>query len=124
MSDDKAAPVSHEHPPELTYAYKAKVVRVVDGDTLILDADLGFHTSTRIKVRLARVNAPELHGPFAAAGAASKQFLEELLTYDMTVIISTKKTDIFGRWLAEVWLDGGNISDLMLQKSLAVPYKR
>ena len=41
------------------YQYRAKVVRVVDGDTVILSVDLGFRVQHEISVRLARINAPE-----------------------------------------------------------------
>ena len=44
------------------YQYLAKVVRVVDGDTLDLRVDLGFTASVKVRVRLHGVNTPEMHG--------------------------------------------------------------
>lgn len=41
------------------YQYKAKLVRVVDGDTVILDFDLGFHVHVEKRVRFARIDAIE-----------------------------------------------------------------
>ena len=41
------------------YTYRAKLVKVVDGDTVDLDVDLGFHTTLRIRGRLIGVDTPE-----------------------------------------------------------------
>ena len=45
------------------YTYKAKVLRWVDGDTLLCLIDLGFYTNKEERIRLARIYAPELRGP-------------------------------------------------------------
>ena len=42
------------------YHYKAQLVRVIDGDTIEADIDLGFKTWTRRKVRLAGIDTPEI----------------------------------------------------------------
>ncbi len=47
------------------YNYKAKVVRWVDGDTLLVEVDLGFYVLTIQKIRLARINAPEMRSAVA-----------------------------------------------------------
>ena len=41
------------------YEYKAKLVRVVDGDTIDCEIDLGFDITVRQRVRFAGINAPE-----------------------------------------------------------------
>ena len=47
------------------FCYKAKVVRVVDGDTMILDIDLGFDVVLRNQsVRLYKVDTPECRTKF------------------------------------------------------------
>jgi hypothetical protein len=46
-----------------SYAYAAKVERVVDGDTLWVVVDLGFKAAVREKLRLRGINTPELGTP-------------------------------------------------------------
>ncbi|MCK4429246.1 MAG: hypothetical protein KAU95_02630, partial [Candidatus Aenigmarchaeota archaeon] len=45
---------------EPDYKYKAKLVRVVDGDTIEVVMDLGFYIQLKEKLRLAGVNTPEI----------------------------------------------------------------
>jgi micrococcal nuclease len=66
------------------YVYKCKVVRVVDGDTVVLDIDLGFFITIRRSCRLLKYNAPEMFGTKKTdsefkAGIKCKEKLEELL---------------------------------------------
>lgn len=59
------------------YTYACKVVRVVDGDTIDLDVDLGFHIHQRIRVRLSGVNAPENYGRLACPeGRAARDWVD------------------------------------------------
>ena len=44
------------------YTYKAKCVRVIDGDTVELQVPVGFNIYLREKVRIARINTPETYG--------------------------------------------------------------
>ena len=41
------------------YNYNAKCVRVVDGDTIDAEIDLGFDVKVKKRIRLAGINAPE-----------------------------------------------------------------
>ena len=41
------------------YTYKAKLVKVVDGDTIDVTIDLGFDVSVKKRVRFEGINAPE-----------------------------------------------------------------
>ena len=43
------------------YHYKAKAERVIDGDTLDVNIDLGFKITTVQRIRLARINTPETY---------------------------------------------------------------
>ena len=47
------------------YTYKAKVLEWIDGDTLWAEIDLGFYVQIRQKIRLARIDAPELQSHVA-----------------------------------------------------------
>lgn len=112
------------------YIYKAKCRRVIDGDTLVLDIDLGMGISYRTKVRLLGINAPEIHGVSKSSqeyklGMDAKNFIEENIQ-EKDLIIKTHKDrrGKYGRYLAEIFVDGVSINQLMLDKGYAVipPY--
>ena len=90
------------------WTYAAKVNRVIDGDTIDVDIewDIGFgvRCKTTQRLRLARINAPELRRGAEEekqAGRDATKFLKALLL-DEDVIIKTSKADSFGRYIAEV----------------------
>jgi len=88
------------------YEYRAKVLRVVDGDTLHLLVDQGLDTQRKLKVRLNRINCPELSE--IPAGINAKEFTEAwVASYanaDGWLILNTVKdrTEKYGRYLAEI----------------------
>ena len=88
------------------YEYKIKpgTWRVVDGDTVDLDIDLGFNITTRIRGRLGGVDTPERgHQDFHfATGKLVAHMMR--LQEDDTMRVWTEKTGKYGRWI--VWLDG------------------
>ncbi|MEJ5262390.1 MAG: thermonuclease family protein [Ignavibacterium sp.] len=112
------------------YHYKAKVVSVYDGDTCTIDIDLGLHTWIRgEKIRLNRINAPELKGKERAKGIASRDFLKSLIL-DKEIIIETIKDakEKYGRYLGEIWLKDSsgnfiNVNDEMVKNKFA-KYKK
>ena len=65
---------------EFLYHYKITVTKVVDGDTIYGDVDLGFNVKAKkMEFRLAEVNTPETKGETRTAGLASKKFVEDVL---------------------------------------------
>ena len=111
------------------YTYKGKCTRVVDGDTIVCDIDLGFFLSLKeITLRLNRVNAPESRTKDKnekEKGLATKEWIKEKLE-GKDIIIQTfkdKQTDAFGRYLSEVFLEDVCINDILVEKGLAV-YKK
>jgi micrococcal nuclease len=85
------------------YEYRAKVDRVVDGDTVDFIVDLGFHINIKIRGRLIGVNTPERgEEDWAKATLMCKQLLAGVSDLDDTVIIRTNKTGKYGRWLVEI----------------------
>ena len=112
------------------YQYKAIVTSVYDGDTCTVDIDLGLHTWVRgEKIRLMRINAPEVRGKSRTKGLRSRDYLRELIL-DKEIIIGTfkYKKGKYGRYLGEIWLnmDGKdyiNVNDLLVKKKYAV-YKK
>jgi len=85
------------------YIRRAKVTRVVDGDTVDLEVDLGYHISLSIRGRLLGVDTPERGQPdFALATDTLASLLKENSDEDGYVSIKSTKTGKFGRWLVEI----------------------
>ena len=85
------------------YKYKAKVKRVVDGDTVDFDVDLGFHVIIRLRGRLLDVDTPERgHQDWARATEMLETLLEKEKDGDGYVTLCTEKTGKYGRWLVEI----------------------
>jgi micrococcal nuclease len=107
------------------YHYTAQVLSVYDGDTCRVDIDLGLGIWIRNeKLRLARINAPELTGDTKAEGMASRDALRELIDGKDVIIETIKdKRGKYGRYLAEIWLEqnGGfiNINDELVAREHA-----
>ena len=115
--------------PETIFAYRARALNVVDGDTVDLFIDLGFRMTSTQRVRLLGVNTPELHSPDLSVrerAVAAKQFLMSMLLIggDWPLIVQTAKSDSFGRWLADIWVAGTHVNNALLEKGHAVPFKR
>jgi micrococcal nuclease len=104
---------------EVNYTYNAKVVRVIDGDTLDVVVDLGFETWHAVRLRLDGIDTPEVRGPTHQAGIdatiATRQWLRipvgEVGGVDVVIqtrIDSAHRYDSFRRYLAKVWLPGSD----------------
>ena len=95
--------------------YKAKVVRVVDGDTYDVAVDLGFYIYHQIRVRLRGVDTPEVYGANASPeGKIASQYVKDLIEGD-DVIVTTYKSQptTFNRWEADVqFISGGELTQL------------
>jgi micrococcal nuclease len=108
------------------YTYRIKsVAKVVDGDTLDVCIDLGFHLYIQQRVRLLGIDAPEKRGASREAGLASQRRLESLIAGASEMYIETKldRTDKYGRILGRIWRAGwvDDLSARMLSEGLAVP---
>lgn len=116
------------------YEYRARLSRVIDGDTVDLQVDLGFHMKADLRFRVLGINTPELRGGTVDSrmvAQAAKARVRELLTcdgLDWPLQIKTTKSDSFGRWLAEIWFphpDGlASLAAVLLEEGLAVPYEK
>jgi micrococcal nuclease len=97
------------------YEYRAKVVRVVDGDTVDFLVDLGFKISFKIRTRLVGVNTPERgKTDFNKATVMLENLMLSKADEDGYNIIKTNKdkTGKYGRWL--VTMD--NINSVLAEK--------
>lgn len=106
------------------YHYRFHVLRVVDGDTLEGECDVGFHLRQTMRLRLLGINAPELHskdlGERDKAATARDELAAKVTGKDL--VIRTKKTDAFGRYLALCFLDDENINEWLIRNGYAAPF--
>jgi endonuclease YncB( thermonuclease family) len=81
------------------WEYNVKVIRVIDADTLHVQADLGFSCFAEVSIRLDRIDAWEIT---EARGMVARTYVANLLTAAHAVRIVSRHQDKYGRWLAEV----------------------
>lgn len=110
----------------MIYEYKAKLSRIVDGDTVWLFVDLGFKVTAELEFRLYGLNTPEVVGEQKVAGLLAKGELERLLGLGELRVVTTK-ADKYGRWLATLYMsqpDGTtvNVNQALLDSGFAQPY--
>lgn len=89
------------------WTYQCRVDRVVDGDTLDLAVDCGFHVTRRIRIRLTSVDTAEIYGVGKDSdeykrGIEQKQYVESWVDVDgkWPFIVQTGATGKYGRWIA------------------------
>jgi len=91
------------------YEYKARVLRVVDGDTVDLDIDLGCSVHVHERCRLYGINAPETHGVKKDSdeyrkGMEATEFLRNMIEGKEILIRTHKdKRGKYGRYLVEIF---------------------
>ena len=92
------------------YEYKAKLIKVVDGDTVDAMIDCGFSVFRKERIRLKGINAPESRTrdkEEKKRGLAAKARLKELIKEgknEFTVKTSIDKKGKYGRLLGELFL--------------------
>ena len=114
------------------YQYKCKINKVLDGDTVDIDLDLGFNIIlSNQRVRMAGIDTPEsrtTNKEEKVRGLLSKKKLTEKLPVGSWQIIETQRSDNnddkFGRILGVFILeDGTKVNDWLIENNYAVPYK-
>lgn len=101
--------------------YEAMVTGVYDGDTITVDIDLGMHIVLRkVKLRLARINTPEVRGEERELGLVSREWLRDaVLNKQVTIDTFKDKTGKYGRYIVEVYRLRVNINDALVERGLA-----
>ena len=111
------------------YEYGCKVTRVVDGDTIDVDLDLGFDIIYKCRVRLYGIDTPESrtrNKDEKVRGKLASKFLQDAINNGDHVILRTQLKDSkgkFGRVLASVIVDGIDINQSMVTNHMAVRYE-
>ncbi|NBR91887.1 MAG: thermonuclease family protein [Rhodobacteraceae bacterium] len=101
--------------------------RVIDGDTVDLDIDLGFGVTLTHRVRLKDINAAEtrtLNAEEKTKGLAAKEWLKKELSHEGEWIIETTKEDKYGRILGTLYCVGDpvTVNERILNEGIAYPY--
>ena len=93
------------------YTYKAKLDRVVDGDTIDVNIELGFDITVHKRVRLAGIDTPESRTrdlEEKKRGLAAKYRLTEIL--DMgSLVVESKEVGKYGRVLGNLTIYPDNL---------------
>lgn len=108
-------------------SYRATLIRVVDGDTVYLNVDLGFRVFGAFEFRLYGINCPEKNTP---EGKTAKQFAIDWFTQSsvqgQVIVKSFKDPEKYGRWLGliePVGIGGsGSLNSDLMSNSHAVSY--
>ena len=102
------------------FTFKARVERVVDGDTLYVDVDQGFGKGEFQYLRLRGIDAPEIDTP---EGKKAKAFVERALAKVPCIILTSSRSDKWDRYLADVFYGEGEqekyLNQVLLDEGLA-----
>lgn len=108
------------------YIYNAKCIKVVDGDTIDAQIDLGFDTHKVIRIRLVGINAPESRTrdlEEKTRGLAAKQFVIDILKkHHNNFILHSQGVGKYGRCLGEIFFGDVKLNDLLITEGHAVAY--
>ena len=113
------------------YIYRIKsVTKVVDGDTIDADIDLGFDISLSKRIRLAGIDTPESRTTNAkekAMGLESKEWLKKALEGAKDILIKTElpdSTEKYGRIIGHLFINGQetSLNNQMITSGYALAY--
>ena len=113
------------------YTYKIDVLRVIDGDTIDANIDLGFDVSVKKRIRFMGINTPESRTrdkEEKARGLAAKARVQELLGEADEIQLTSHGVGKFGRCLGELNLSNEdgltmvNLNKRLIEEGHAVEY--
>jgi micrococcal nuclease len=113
------------------YTYKIDVLRVIDGDTIDANIDLGFDVSVKKRIRFMGINTPESRTrdlEEKARGLAAKDRVKELLAEAEEVQLTSHGVGKYGRCLGELQLSipnsltMTNLNKQLIEEGHAVEY--
>lgn len=106
--------------------YSINLIRVIDGDTIVADIDLGFNITLNSQhIRLLGIDTPEIRGASFNQGKAVKEFVADFLK-DKKLRIHSYKKDNFGRLLADIFYyqddEWYSLCNLLISSEMGEPY--
>ncbi|WP_244577832.1 thermonuclease family protein [Hoeflea halophila] len=106
---------------------KAKIIRIIDGDTLEVDAHPWPGHAVRVSVRLRGIDTPERRSRCAAqrvAAQMARNQLERLVSgFQSVELVNVAGGKYFGRVLADMKAGSRDIASAMLESGHASPYR-
>jgi len=110
------------------YEYRATVERVVDGDTVDLDIDLGLDVHAKERCRLYGIDTPEMRGESRPLGIEARDFLVEMVLGREVVAQTIKdRRGKYGRYLVALFLESGDdlldVNQALIEAGHAVVYE-
>jgi len=97
------------------YVYKATAIKVVDGDTIDCEIDLGFHIKVVKRVRLAGIDTPELNSEDVLVredAIAAKKYVEGWLgVVPFCIKTELDRSDKYGRVLGWIYPLSAGVED-------------
>ena len=113
----------------MEYKYNVKIKKVVDGDTVDVDIDLGFGVWLhKERVRIMGIDTPESRTRDKVEklfGLASKQKLKDLLPLSSMQVLVVEEYDAkgkFGRILGDFEIEDTRVTDILIEEGHAVAY--
>lgn len=102
------------------YFRKVKITKVYDGDSFTADIDLGYYTWLHNqKFRIGSIDTPELRDKdpeMKRMAYLIRDYLRERIANAETTCIKSIKKGKYGRWICDLYIDGENIGDTLLEK--------
>ena len=118
--------------PTQDYVYRAKLHRMIDGDSQVLSISLGCHVYINRGIRVLGVDTPEVVGVTRAAGLAARDYavawypaaLPDVFEWPLMVATKLDRDDKYGRLLATVYRinDGSCLNTDLIASDHAVAY--
>lgn len=116
--------------PIPTYEYFARLMDVVDGDTVDVQVELGFYVSQSMRMRLNGIDTMEMNSKDATERFMARQAKELLEQYlGRECVVRSHKKDKYGRFLCDLYVFDGadkeeliDINKMLLDSGLAVAY--
>ena len=111
------------------FRFTAHLVRVVDGDTIDADIELGFSVFMRDRIRLMGIDTPESRTrnlQEKSWGMAAKHRLIELLAEtdgEFTLVTEDMEKGKFGRVLGTIEINGKDANQTLIEENFAIPYE-
>ena len=110
------------------YKYNAKLIRVIDGDTIDALIDLGFDVWVKKRIRLYGINAPESRTRDLSEkekGLAAKARLLEILTAaDDKFVLVSHGVGKYGRCLGELFIESQeSVNQMLINEGHAIVYE-
>lgn len=107
-------------PIERKFEYNGKLIRVLDGDTVFVELDLGFHIYSQMTVRLSGLDCPEKKTP---EGQTVKAKTEKWFE-GKRVTITSISIEKYGRLLGIITDQFGmTLNDFLIENGFGKPYK-